>query len=237
MIRIFSDDKALSAAAADYIVTFGKRCIENRGAFDLVLSGGQTPLSCFGFLGARFPHERKLWDRTNVYWADERCVPSDHPESNYCQAKIAFLDSVNIPSPQVHPIPAGLEDPQLGADQYEAVFPLSVDLLLLGLGSEGHTASIFPYSPALAETKRHVMFVEVPAEPRKRITITPRVIANAVEVLVLVSGDRKAQALRKVFGGNGDVQETPAILARKALWFVDRPAAGKMAKGIINDED
>ncbi len=234
MMRIFSDYEALSGAAADYIVTVGKRCISNRGGFDLVLSGGRTPHLCFAILASKFLHERKLWDRTRIYWADERCVPRDHPESNYYQARIALLDLVGIPSTQIFPIPADLAEPWQGADQYEAIFPLSVDLLVLGMGREGHTASIFPHSPAITETRRHIMYVEVSAEPSRRITITPRVIANAVEVLVLAAGEDKAEALERVFSDNGNVQETPVILARSGLWFVDKPAAEKMTRKIIS---
>ncbi|MFA5865506.1 MAG: 6-phosphogluconolactonase [Phycisphaerae bacterium] len=232
MIRIFHEYEELCRTAAEYIVTIGKRCIGKQGTFDLVLSGGKTPAECYRILAGRHQHEQKLWSNTHVYWSDERCVPPTDPESNYYMAKTTLLDFVNIPPEQIHRIPGESPDPQAAANQYDAKFPLSVDLLLLGIGQEGHTASIFPFSPVITETKRHVVYVEAPVKPQKRITITPLVIANAVEVLVLVSGENKAHAMEQVFTEFGNVQETPARLIRKAVWFVDKPAAKRIAKHI-----
>lgn len=235
MIRIFADHEAVSAAVADYWVTVGKRCISSRGKFDLVISGGPGPIRSFEILAAQYGQERKLWDHTHLYWADERCVPKDSPQSNYGQAKKYLLDIVKIPDSQVHPMPGDREDPRQGADEYNAIFPLSVDLLILGMGPEGHTASIFPHSPVITETRRHVVFAEVPADPNKRITITPRVMANAGEVLMQVSGSEKADALHEVFSETGNVQETPAVLVRKGLWFVDKAAAERMTKQLVHE--
>ncbi len=235
MIRIFHDYETLSQSAAEYVVTIGKRCITRRGKFELVLSGGKTPEKCYRILGSRFAHDHKLWEKTHVYWADERCVPADSPESNYRLARETLLDFVDIPVDQIHRIPADDANPRLVADLYDAEFPLSPDLVVLGMGPDGHTASIFPHSPAITETRRHVMYVEVPVEPSRRITITPRVIANAIEVLVLVYGEEKAEAMRHVFSDNGDVQDTPGLLVRRALWFVDRAAAEKITKSILVD--
>jgi len=235
MIRIFNEYESLSQSAAEYIVTIGKQCVEKRGKFELVLSGGKTPEECYKILGSRYAHDRNLWEQTHVYWADERCVPSDSAQSNYRLAKTSFLDYVPIPSSQIHRIMGESPDPRAAADEYDELFPLSPDMLILGIGFDGHTASIFPYSPAITETKRHVMYVETSAEPQKRITITPRVIANSMEVLVLVSGEEKAEALQQVFGDTGDVRKTPALLIRKSLWFVDKAAAEKITKSILVD--
>jgi 6-phosphogluconolactonase len=236
MIRIFQDLEALSQAAAEYIVTVGKRCIGKRGKFDLVLSGGKTPEGTYQILSSRYLRERHLWEKTHVYWSDERCVPRDHLQSNYHLARMQLLDLVPIPSGHVHPMYDGSEDPCEAAEAYEAKFPLSADLLMLGMGADGHTASLFPHSAALGETKRRILCVEAPVEPRLRLTVTPRVIANAIEVLVLVSGEEKALTLKKVFSQIGDVQETPARLVRRALWFVEKLAAERIGKDAIDDE-
>ena len=121
-------------------------------------------------------------------------------------------------------MPADAADKQAAAAAYEAILPLRPDLVLLGMGEDGHTASIFPHSPALDETQRRVMHVVAPeyAEPRDRLTITPPVLASAMPILVLVEGANKAEALERVFRPAGDVHETPARLVHHAIWFVDR---------------
>lgn len=233
MIRVFPDYDALSRAAAEYIVTAGKAAVAKHGRFDIALSGGKTPELTYQTIAARYLHELRLWEDTHVFWTDERCVPRDSPQSNYRLARTAFLDQVPIPPGQVHPMFEEGRDPQEMADYYEAEFPLAADLLLLGVGPDGHTASIFPNSPAITETKRRILVVEAPVEPRRRLTITPRVIANAMEVLVLVSGPDKAPALPQVFSETGSPDQVPARLVRRALWFVDRPAAERIHKNMI----
>jgi len=237
MIRIFSDYETLSTAAAEYLVTVGKQAVALRGKFDLVLSGGRTPELTYRNLASRFGHERKLWERTRVFWSDERCVPPDSPQSNYRLARTAFLDCVSIPPGQIHRIAGENPDPERAAEVYEKVFPLSSDLLLLGMGADGHTASLFPGSPVLDDMQYRIRAVKAPVEPSGRITITPRVIANALEVLVLVSGEDKSEAIIRVFSETEDMHITPAVLVRKALWFADHAAGGKTTKTIIKKEE
>jgi len=225
----FPNYEALSQAAAKNILLVGQRCLAEKGRFDLVLSGGKTPARTYEILAAKAQENRGLWNKTRVFWGDERCVPPDDPRSHYHMAKLCLLDPLKIPPVQIHRIEAEDPNPQEAARHYESIFPAQPDLLLLGMGEEGHTASLFPGSPALDETRRRLVPVEVPALPPLRITITPPVIAAARTVFVLASGSNKAEALRRVFAKDGDVHETPARLVRDGVWFVDAEAA----KGIV----
>jgi len=231
MLCEFPDYESLCQAAARNILLIGQRCVAEHGQFELVLAGGETPGRVYAILAERSRENRKLWEYTHVYWGDERCVPPDHEQSNYYMARQAMLDTLRIPASQIHRIPA--EDPNSheAAAIYEAIFPQEPDVLLLGMGAEGHTASLFPGSAALKETRRRFVAVEAPVEPRRRITMTPPAIASAREILVLVSGADKAGALRRVLSTAGDFHQTPARLVRNAVWFVDQDAAKGLTEG------
>ena len=237
MIKLFSNHLELSRAAATYVYLLGKRSVARRGRFDLLLAGGRTPCEIYRLLSDRARHGRSLWRNTHIYWSDERAVGAKHPDSNYGMAREWLLDRLELRPEQVHRI--GVDGPDLAAaaEQYEQVLPERADLLLLGVGADGHTASLFPGSPAIKEQKRRVMAVEAPVEPRLRITVTPAVIAVARNVVVAVSGSGKAAALRRVFDKQGDVTHTPARLARRGTWFVDHAAARElMAMGLVSLE-
>jgi 6-phosphogluconolactonase len=225
MLRVFDDLEALSQAAAEFIATAGRSAIEEHGRFDWLLSGGGTPRRTYELVAAGYRDERALWSRTHVYWGDERCAAADHPESNYAMARESLLDRLPIPAEQIHRIHAELSDPWTAADRYEAILSSRADLILLGMGEDGHTASLFPHSPALDERHRRVVVVEGSKPPKQRITITPPVLESAREVLVLVSGADKAAALERVLDEHGSPDRTPARLVREALWFADRAAA------------
>ena len=208
-----------------YIAAVARRCVAERGSFRWVLSGGRTPEETYRALAEKLHCSRELWGKTHVFWGDERCVPCDHPQSNYLMAKRRLLDFVDIPPQQIHRIPADAPDLRRAVEQYERILPIVPDLIMLGLGEDGHTASLFPHSPALEESERRLALIEAPVEPRARITVTPPVLAAAREVLVLVAGSGKAAALARVFAAEGDYHETPARLVRDAAWFVDKDAA------------
>ncbi len=235
MIRIFADYLALSEAAADAVFAAAKRCIAQHGKFILVLSGGQTPKETFSILVHRTAHRHRIWDKTHIYWADERCVPPDDPRSNYRMAKEVFLDLIDIPSENIHRIQAEAPDPAFAAEHYDVEFPSQPDFLILGMGVDGHTASLFPHSPALQEKQKRFVFVETPADPSHRITMTPPAVASAAEIFILVAGTEKAPALQKVFSETGSIDETPARLVHNAIWLVDRQAAQPITKTIIID--
>ena len=225
MIQIFPDYETLSREAAARIVLLGMSAIVERDRFDFVLSGGDTPRRCYEILAERLREEPEFWRDTHVFWGDERCVAVDDPASNYARAKETLLDVVKAPAENVHRIRAESVNLNAAADAYADVFPERPDLLLLGMGADGHTASLFAGSPALDERVKRFAVVEAPSDPKTRITMTPPAIVSARNVLVLVSGTEKADALQRVFT-DGDVRETPAALVGEATWFVTNDAMG-----------
>ncbi len=237
MLCIFDDREELSRAAARHIVQVGRQCIEEHGRFDLVLSGGSTPSRVYEMLGGTAQGHPTLWENTHFFWGDERCVPPEHPESNYHLAKISLLESLGIAPRQVHRMTAEAPDPESAALAYEAEFPAEPDLLLLGCGEDGHTASLFPGSRALHESRRRFVAVEGPKEPRRRITITPPAIAAAGSVLVLVAGANKALAVLRVLSREGSIEETPARLVRGARWFMDKDASAEIIRSGAGVQD
>jgi len=189
----------------------------------VALSGGTTPGPVYEAL-ARASQPR--WDRLDVYFADERAVPPDDPESNYRLVRETLLDRVPIPPARVHRMPADGEDLDEAALAYERAFPPRLDVLVLGLGTDGHTASLFPGDPAVDEWDRRIVAVEAPAEPRRRLTITPRVIAGAHLIVVLARGEYKMTAVRRALSSAGTPEEVPGRLARRGVWILDTHAAG-----------
>lgn len=227
MIHVFKDRCALARRVAGFVLEVGRRCVAERGVFRLVLSGGGTPETTYRMLGETAETDRAVWQQTHFYWGDERCVPPDDPQSNYLTAKRALFDQLHVSPDRVHRIEAEAPDPDDAARRYAKDFPAHPDLALLGVGTDGHMASIFPRSRALHE-EGSFCAVEAPVDPRCRITMTPRTILAAGEVLVLVSGSGKADALLRVFGEQGSVRDTPARLLRDATWLVDEAAAGPL---------
>ena len=228
VIRVFSDTHSLAAAAAEEVMRAGHECVARGGRFDLVLSGGRTPRIAYGILARLMADVLALWERTHLWWGDERLVPPDDPASNFYLAKRTLLDAIPARPGGVHRIGADSPDPERAADDYAREFPAAPSVMLLGMGDDGHTASLFPRSPALDERVRLFVPSTAPVEPRGRITATPRVIESAERRLVLVSGAAKADAMARVFSESGSVQETPARLARGATWFADRAAAERV---------
>jgi len=225
MIQFFPDPEALALAAAKRIVQVGMAALVERERFDLVLTGGRTPQRCYEILAERMGDDSGFWSETHVWWSDERCVPPDAPESNYHFAKETLLDAVKILPQNVHRIPAEAPDPDVAAAEYAEAFPPYPDLLLMGMGVDGHTASLFRGSSAIEENERRFLAVTAPLPPTGRITITTPGITSARSVLVLVTGPAKAGAMQHVFG-EGDIRQTPAALLCEATWFVTQDAMG-----------
>jgi 6-phosphogluconolactonase len=208
-----------------------------RGRFLVALSGGSTPRALHQALVA---HYRDLipWERVQVFWSDERCVPPDDPESNYRMACETLLEQVPIPAANIHRMPGERTDYDAAAADYEAemrqVFGLPpdvllrFDLILLGMGADGHTASLFPGTPALHETSRLVVANRGTKPPPQRLTFTYPLINSARQVVFLVAGADKAEALRDVLSGQITIKERPAVGVRPAdgevIWMVDRAA-------------
>jgi 6-phosphogluconolactonase len=192
------------------------------GRASIALAGGTTPRAVHESL-ATLPDIP--WDAVHVYFGDERCVPPDHPDSNYRMAKDSLFDHVPIPSSQIHRPQAENADRDAAARAYEAILPAAFDLVILGIGEDGHTASLFPGSPALDEQERRCLPVIGPKPPPERLTLTPPVLESARHLLMLAVGAGKAEAVARALEGPWDPKRTPAQLARRGAWFLDPPAA------------
>ncbi len=242
-VRVFADADELMHAAAGEVVRRAEDAVRERGRFAWALSGGSTPRDLYRLLASPSHRERMPWNTVHVFWGDERHVPPDHPESNFRMAREAMLDHVPLPTANVHRIRAELPDAAAAADLYEAELRaffigddgprfdlVRFDLVLLGLGKDAHTASLFPGSAALRENERLVIAVMAPGVESQRtfrITLTPPVLNHSRLCLFLVSGEDKAEPLRAVLAGPRDVERHPAqIVEGNRLWMVDRAAAG-----------
>jgi len=200
------------------------------------LSGGGTPEPVYQLLAlSPLPD----WDRIEVYLADERAVPPDHEESNLRLIRSALSDIAGLPRDRVHgiisesdvsPDGSSIDNDALeaAARRYEVALPDRFDLLLLGLGVDGHTASLFPGEPSLREIDRRVVVARAPTEPTRRVTITPPMISNARLCIVLVQGATKARAVEAALSG-GSVDEVPGRLAGRATWIIGADALGSGA--------
>jgi 6-phosphogluconolactonase len=242
-LAVLPDREALAVAAARIVVDRAARAISLRGFFTLVLAGGSTPRDLYRVLAdpTRGFSAHLPWQHIHLFWGDERHVPPEHPESNYRMARETLIDAVPVPPQNVHRIPAEEPEAARAAARYEgelrsffagAALP-RFDLVLLGLGADGHTASLFPHSPALAERARWVAAPWVEALAAFRITLTPPVIDRAACVLFLVAGEDKAAAVRAVLEDDGPPAARPARIVRPAdgllLWRIERAAARELS--------
>ena len=225
MIRTFDDYEALSHAAVEYIIEAGRQALAANRNFDLVLAGGSTPQRAHALLAQALQRDPAPLASTHVYFGDERCVPPDHKDSNYRAAKIHLLDAIDIAPDHVHRIEAEDPDPRAAAERYAASFPTTPELIVLGMGADGHTASLFPGTAALTERTARFVVTEALTPPKRRISATPATLKAARQILVLIWGKNKAPALRCVFADEGTTRQTPARLLRDATWFVDAQAA------------
>lgn len=224
--RVFVEEAALAALA--------------RGRFAAALSGGSTPRRTYEILASPPLQDRIDWRRVHLFWSDERGAPPEDPRSNYLMAMHTLVRRVSIPPGHVHPMAAypALEE---GAQAYEAELraffaggPPRVDLVFLGLGADGHTASLFPGSPLVWEEKLWVAPVAQTGPDGSRMTLTPLVLNQAALVVFLVAGAAKAGVLREVLEGPRDPMRLPAQAivptAGKLMWLVDREAAAALSR-------
>ena len=218
-------DKADDAkTAAEWILKQADQAAKARGVCTIALAGGATPRPVYEELG----RSALPWDQIDWYFSDERRVPMDHPDSNYRMVlETLFKDHIEALG-RTYRMPADAPDVESAAAHYGRRFPESVDILLLGLGSDGHTASLFPGSPALDIDTRRVVASRSPKPPHDRLTITRPVIENARTIVMLATGVEKAPMVARALGGALDVKSIPAQLARQATWIVDKAAAGQM---------
>lgn len=222
-------EQSFSVLAAERLAELLARAVEARGRATWMLAGGRTPRTIYARLAASPLRDRVPWEAIEVYFGDERRVPPADARSNYAMALECLLALVPIPPWRVHRIQAERADPERAAEEYGALLPDRVDVLLLGIGPDGHTASLFPGSPALRERRRRVLVVTSPSAPHERLTITPPVIEAARTIVVVAQGGAKAAAVERALTGSFDPQHVPAQLARRAIWILDREAASGLA--------
>jgi 6-phosphogluconolactonase len=241
--RVLPTPAATARAAAKLFSDVVLKAAADRGVARIAISGGTTPKSMFQLLADPAEAFLKLvpWDRIELYWVDERCVPPDHAESNFRMTKEALLSKVPLPPERVHRMEGEL-DPEVAAARYESVIRNSFklegaetptfDLILLGMGDDGHTASLFPHTDALNEMSHIVVPNHVPQKDAWRITLTWPVINQGREVAFLIEGEEKAQVLHDVLLGPYQPDTYPSQIIRPAsgqlTLLLDRAAAAKL---------
>lgn len=217
-------------AAALWIARRLRLALAQRGGASVALAGGSTPAAVY----ARLKEVDLDWGAVAFYFGDERCVPPDHPDSNYSMAEQALLAALRTYEPRVHRMEGEDPDAEAAAERYARLLPPALDLLLLGMGEDGHTASLFPHSPALEES-RLVVPVVGPKPPPRRLTITPPVIRAARSKLVLVRGADKARMVALALEGPFDPRERPVQHAQDATWLLDAAAAERLGSTPVED--
>ncbi len=241
-LNVHKDSEETCHAAADAVVAVLREAIATRGRCCMALSGGNTPRRLYQRLVGPLRKEVD-WSKVEFFWGDERPVPPDDPQSNFRMARESLLAPLEIPAERIHRMMGESTDLDAAAQQYQNEIarvvggsthgdPPMFDLVLLGLGPDAHTASLFPATPALQETQRWVVANPVLKLNVERLTLTAMIINRAANVFFLVEGADKATALAEVLQGTIDIQRVPAQLIHphggKLVWFVDQAAAGKL---------
>src|SRR6267378_5010377 len=225
----FPDAEHVAEAAEVHVLAAAREAFQRHGRFLLGLSGGRTPVPTFAELVAESSSAAIDWNRTQIYFADERAVPPDHPDSNYRLAREALIDPLGIPPRNVHRMKGEYPDLDVAVEEYEAHLTEPLDCLLLGIGEDGHVASLFPHHAALNQERRRVAAVlDAPKPPPRRLTLTPRALAEAWDVLVLATGAEKADAVARALEGEGPASDLPARLLRERTWLIDRAASAAL---------
>ncbi|MGB1252820.1 MAG: 6-phosphogluconolactonase [Candidatus Promineifilaceae bacterium] len=245
-IRIFEDGTALSRYAAASFVAAAHTAIMERGVFSVALSGGGTPQQFYELLASPLYNVQINWTQVHLFWGDERVVPPDADGSNFKQFKEAVIDRVAIPVENIHRVRGELEA-QAAADEYarqlatfadrhgasdERKWP-QIDLMLLGLGSDGHTASLFPYTPIVADSATLAVTADYGGRPAQRVTLTEAVINDARQIWFMIKGAGKAAIVQEVVQGERDLERLPGQRIRpkngKLTFLLDKPAAANLS--------
>lgn len=238
-LLIFDSASEVARAAADRFVEIARAAIDARGRFGVALAGGSTPKRAYELLASDEYKDKLDWSKVHIFFGDERCVPPDDAESNYRMANEAMLSRLPIPQQNIHRM-QGMGDAVANARLYEdelrtyfndASWP-SFDLVFLGMGDDGHTASLFPGSPALSEQQAWTAANWVEKLKAYRITLTAPAINHAAHVIFLVTGENKAERLAEVLSDNLEPQRLPAQLISPVSgsleWFVDKAASASL---------
>lgn len=235
-VRVSADPVVLSAEVAAEIARLIRHVVTTRGCCALALAGGQTPRGVYQVLASAYG-EHLPWHRVHLFWGDERYVPPDDPQSNYRLVREALLDHVPLPAENLHSMPTDQPDPAEAAQRYEATLRAyfrgsrpRFDLVLLGVGRDGHTASLFPGSSALEETERWVVVTRAPVEPVLRLSLSLPILNAAYQVWFLVSGLEKRPIVQTLFQDPERArQRYPAAMVQpqgRVIWWLDRAAWG-----------
>ena len=244
-IIIVEDQQAMSRTAADLFLERADAVLKTRAFCSVVLSGGSTPKELYSLIASAPDIKDNIeWEKVHFFWGDERHVPPDHPQSNFRMAHDAMLSELALPPENIHRIPSEDAEAHRAARRYEHeltyFFQLKndqyprFDLIWLGLGADGHTASLFPQSAALTEQRHFVTANRVEKLQSHRITMTLPVLNHARCIIFLVSGAGKAEALKQVLKGGDRARQLPAGLIQplngKIYWIIDRAAASKLSQ-------
>ncbi len=232
LVRETAEDAALETARR--IAAAARTCVRDTGRFTLALAGGTTPRRAYEILAEK---PEVPWGAIDFYFGDERAVEHDSPDANYRMAREALFDRQSIEEVRIFRMRGEAQDLDAAAREYEAVLPSSLDFILLGMGEDGHTASLFPGSPALEETKRRVVPTTGPKPPPRRLTLTRPAIEAAREVVVVVTGAGKAEVLARVLTEPVDPTALPVQIARRGTFIVDRAAAARLPADLLGGLD
>lgn len=242
-VHVLNDIRQWTAQTVALTLDFQQQTVEQRGRFVIALSGGRTPEQVYQELASGSSVSPKHWGNTHFCFSDERCVPPHDPDSNYHLAEQALFRPLHIPQDHIHRMRGEHPDPHAAAQEYEAVLRTvtkaedalwpHLDLVMLGVGNDGHTASLFPGTDALGEYRRWVTVGHAPSGPPTRLTLTLGVINQATVVLFLASGESKADIVKAILEPQRDAdRQLPAALVRpergRLIWVLDRAAAAKL---------
>lgn len=237
-LKIYRDKEEVAQAFADYFAEMA----QGRDTFNVALSGGSTPKTVFDIL-AREYSDTLAWDKIHLYWGDERCVPPTDDQSNYRMTVEHLISKVDIPHNNINRI-FGENDPYGEAQRYSGILERNLDrvggtprfdLIILGMGDDGHTASIFPHQIDLWEAPDHCVVATHPESGQKRVSLNGKVINTAAEVAFLVTGESKSEKVKAIVEGARGSEAYPASLvdpeSGKLSWFLDREAASGLIPG------
>ena len=235
IVEVLADKQALIERSQALVLDKIQAAIASRGQCSIALAGGSTPKPLYEALAK----QNLPWDKIHIFWGDERYVAPNHPDSNQLMARQAWLDKIEIPESNIHPMPTDSKDPEIDAQRYELVirklFTVSTgafprfDIILLGMGDDGHTASLFPHTTVLNETQKAIAVGNKDGQPR--ITFTVPLLNQARCILFLVAGANKQAALEQVFAAQGDAMTYPSRLINpegELWWLLDRDAGAKI---------
>jgi 6-phosphogluconolactonase len=234
----------MSRGVSEAVVDFSNKVLESSGQFSVGLAGGRTPRRLYEILAGDYV-DRLQWDKVHLYWCEERYVSQRDPSSNFRMFHEKLLYDVHVPLVNIHPMPthrrraadAAVDYERFMRSMFSGEWP-RIDVVLLGIGKGGHTASVYPGSPAIHVKDRWVMDVVTHEEPRVRLTLTLPVLNAAAAVFFLVSGDEKAEAIRRILTEPIDADECPASAVRptdgRLIWWLDEAAFSKVDESRVH---